>query len=550
MSTKQKQWTRVEARKVSSSRSGLLALMFLAVGMLSGCGGGSTNSPGTPAPSPVSVSVSPPATSVDQGDTFQFSASVTGNGDQAVTWSVQEGAAAGSITPAGLYKAPAAAMDVHVVVTSVADPSKSSSALVTVRAVSVSLPATAGARFGGQQQFIAVVEGTVVKDVNWSIEEGSAGGTITDAGVYSAPMSGGPFHVTARSVADPSKAATAAVVLTDHGFRMLNSSTLEPRYAHTATLLPNGKVLIAGGISINVDGSSGNLVASAELFDPATETFTATGPMSSARAGHIATLLNNGTVLVTGGRNATAEVYDPATGGFTPVGNMVAERGAHTASLLGDGRVLIAGGQHAGPDAFAIYPVATAEIYDPTTQTFTRVGDMPNKAASHTASVLLEGRVLVAGGYSGSCPGTQDGAAIFDPASKSFSAGASLPGARAEHTATTLNDGRVLIAGGAFEDDCNLDGFIYDTAVVFDPATSSYSPEKKMSEPRYQHSATLLLDGKVLVVGSTADLFDPATSSFAITGGPNVNRADRRATRLADGRVLFTGSTAVAEIYE
>ena len=99
---------------------------------------------------------------------------------------------------------------------------------------------------------------------------------------------------------------------------------------------------------------------------------------------------------------------------------------------------------------------------------------------------------------------------------------------------------RVLITGGTFDDICNLDGLIYDTAVVFDPATSSYSPEKKMREPRYGHSATLLLDGKVLVVGSTAELFDPATSSFVITGDPNVARPDRRATRLADGRVLQT----------
>jgi hypothetical protein len=86
--------------------------------------------------------------------------------------------------------------------------------------------------------------------------------------------------------------------------------------------------------------------------------------------------------------------------------------------------------------------------------------------------------------------------------------------------------------------------------VVFDPATSSFSSEKAMREPRSGHSATLLADGKVLVVGSAAELFDPATSSFAITGDPNVPRGDRRATRLSDGRVLFTGSASVAEVYE
>ena len=175
---------------------------------------------------------------------------------------------------------------------------------------------------------------------------------------------------------------------------------------------------------------------------------------------------------------------------------------------------------------------------------------MPNEAASHTASVLPEGTVLVTGGWSVGCPGTQATVAIFEPGGNRFSPVVSLAAARAEHTATTLNDGRVLITGGYFWDWCNLDGGPYDTAVVFDPAASSFSSEQKMREPRSGHSATLLADGKVLVVGSSAELFDPATSSFAITGDPNVSRGDRRATRLSDGRVLFTGSTSVAEVYE
>jgi hypothetical protein len=502
---------------------------------------------------------------VDQGDTIQFSASVRGSSNQAVTWSIQEGTAGGSVSQAGLYTAPAAAMDVHVVATSVADPNKSSSALVTVNAVSVSMPSTAGVQRGRQRQFTAVVAGTVVKDVTWTVEEGSGGGNITADGLYTAPMSGGPFHVTARSVADPSKAATAAVVLTDAGFRMLNTSTLVPRISHTATLLPDGKVLIVGGSKCDVNGCSSDLfrqsfpfdrlLSSAELYDPTSETFSATGSMSIARAFHSATLLNNGTVLVTGGLSpgggagAIAEIYDPATGSFTRVGDMAEGRIQHTASLLGDGRVLIAGGFEGNANDFGFFPTPTAEIYDPATQSFSPGGGMPQEAASQTASVLLDGTVLVAGGFGNSCPGRGAGVAIFDPASNSFRAGVSLPTRRAEHTATTLNDGRVLITGGG--DPCDfLGGSISSTAVVFDPATSSYSSEEAMREPRSGHSATLLADGKVLVVGSTAELFDPVTSSFAITGDPNVPRGDRRATRLADGRVLFTGSTSLAEIYE
>ena len=556
---------------MSSPRAVLLALTLLAVGMLSACGGASTNTtnnstpPVPPVPPVITVSVSPTTTSVDQGDTSQFSVSVTGSSNQAVTWSIQEGSAGGSINQAGLYTAPAAAMDVHVVATSVADTSKSSSALVTVNAVSVSMPSTAGVQRGRQRQFTAVVAGTVVKDVTWTVEEGSGGGNITADGLYTAPMSGGPFHVTARSVADPSKAATAAVVLTDAGFRMLNTSTLVPRISHTATLLPHGKVLIVGGTKCDVNGCSfdllrqsvpfDRLLSSAELYDPTSETFSATGSMSIARAFHSATLLNNGTVLVTGGLSpgggagAIAEIYDPATGSFTRVGDMAEGRIQHTASLLGDGRVLIAGGFEGNANDFGFFPTPTAEIYDPASQTFSSVGDMPDAVASHTASVLLDGTVLVAGGFGNSCPGRGAGVAIFDPASNSFRAGVSLPTRRAEHTATTLNDGRVLITGGG--DPCDfLGGSISSTAVVFDPATSSYSSEEAMREPRSGHSATLLADGKVLVVGSTAELFDPVTSSFAITGDPNVPRGDRRATRLADGRVLFTGSTSLAEIYE
>jgi hypothetical protein len=490
----------------------------------------------------------------DQGQTIQFSASVSGSSNQAVAWSIQEGTGGGSISQAGLYSAPAAAMEVHVTATSVADPSKSSTALVTVRAVSISMPLTAAVPRGRQRQFTAVVAGTVAKDVAWTVDEGTAGGTITVGGVYTAPMSGGPFHVTARSLADPTKAATATVFLTDAGFRVLNSSTVEPRISPTATLLPNGKVLIAGGSCVRSSVCNGfDPLASAELFDPVTETFSATGSMSIARTGHTATLLNNGTVLITGGENPglgfldTAEIYDPATGNFALVRNMAQPRYGHTASLLGDGRVLIAGG-YSGDSAFpSIMP--TAEIYDPATQSFSPAGGMPKEAAFHTASVLLDGTVLVVGGDGNTCPGAGIGIAIFDPASNTFTAGPNLASPRAQHTATTLNDGRVLITGGV--DPCGFSGFRYATAVVFDPATSTFSPEQFMREPRSGHSATLLADGKVLVVGSMAELFDPATGSFAITGDPNVPRdGGGRATRLSDGRVLFIGSGSAAEIYE
>ncbi|MGH9794063.1 MAG: Kelch repeat-containing protein [Candidatus Acidiferrales bacterium] len=552
--------------------------MLVAIGPLSACGGGSTITRKNPPPPPTNIIVSPMSALADQGSTIQFSAFVFGSSNQAVAWSIQE-SGGGSISQAGLYTAPAAAMEVHVIATSIADPSKSATARVTVRAVSISMPLTAAVPRGRQRQFTAVVAGTVVTGVTWTVDEGTAGGTITVDGVYTAPVSGGPFHVTARSLADASKAATATVLLTDAGFRVLNSSTLEPRISPTATLLPNGKVLIAGGrwcggtsVCTIFDVSS-TIRASAELFDPVTETFSATGSMSTGRTGHTATLLNDGTVLVTGGMNPggefdrTAEIYNPATGSFTRVGDMsiAGGRGEHSASLLGDGRVLIAGGLEGDNTFFG--SAQTAEIYDPATQSFSPAGDMPIQAAFHTASVLLDGTVLVAGGWGSNvitgstCPGAGTGIATFGPASNTFSAGPNLASPRAGHTATTLNDGRVLITGGV--DPCDFSGFpaASATAVVFDPATSSFSSEKFMREQRSGHSATLLADGKVLVVGSTAELFDPATGSFAITGdpivpsggstvSPFVPSGGRRATRLSDGRVLFVGSGSTAEIYE
>jgi hypothetical protein len=140
-------------------------------------------------------------------------------------------------------------------------------------------------------------------------------------------------------------------------------------------------------------------------------------------------------------------------------------------------------------------------------------------------------------------------AARFDPGGNSFDPTASLEVPRALHTATTLNSGRVLLAGGSAFDDCEVTT-VFATAVVFDPATSTYSAPLSMREARERHSATLLLDGTVLVIGQTAELFDPAAFSFVITGDPAASGVDRRATRLADGRVLLTGGTALAEIYE
>jgi hypothetical protein len=211
---------------------------------------------------------------------------------------------------------------------------------------------------------------------------------------------------------------------------------------HTATLLPSGKVLIAGG------SSTPGQTASAELYNPATGTFTATGNMTVARVFYAAALLPSGKVLVTGGEGdsfdgvASAELYDPAAGAFTATGNMTVARHDHTATLLGNGKVLIAGGVGG---VGGIYNLASAELYDPGAGRFTATASMTTYRADHTATLLGNGEVLVAGGFAN---GWLASAELYDPAAWTFTATGSMAVARQYHTATLLLDGKVLIVGG------------------------------------------------------------------------------------------------------
>jgi Putative zinc-finger/Galactose oxidase, central domain/FecR protein/Kelch motif len=332
---------------------------------------------------------------------------------------------------------------------------------------------------------------------------------------------------------DPRKIPVASGILKPIG------PMLAMRQSHTATLLPDGKVLIAGGSDRDA------VFASAELFDPVTGSFSDAGSMTSPRAAHEAILLPNGKVLITGGMNerhdllASAELYDPATRRFAPTGVMKIAREAHRATLLNNGKVLVTGGL--SPE----WPrQKLAEIYDPATGAFSPAGEMTTSRADHTATLLANGQVLLGAGSTGRSinEAVTETAELFDPATNRFIATDDLAVPRHKHAAVRLQDGKVLVIGGA---DSRLRGF-YNSAELYDPATGKFSPAGGMSVARYKirDAAALLADGRVLIAGggTQLEIYDPMTGVFSLLPD-RVTTALRYSTTtlLGNGTALIAG---------
>ncbi len=334
---------------------------------------------------------------------------------------------------------------------------------------------------------------------------------------------------------------------------------LQPHLYHTATLLGDGKVLVAGECF-----PRGSCVT-AELYDPVLDRWSLTGSMTTGRWDHRAARLTDGRVLVAGGIAgdstsdvvSSAEVYDPTLGQWAATGSMRTARVNHTMTLLGDGRVLVTGGS----DGTAI--VATAEIYDPDLGTWSPVDDMSTERSSHTATLLNDGRVLVAGGVKRFGEGfiALASAEIYDPVGGRWMAAADLGAPRTQHTAALLDDGRVFAATG-------LDNVQQvATAEIYDPGANRWSGTGSLTTPRIFHTMTRLADGRVFVTGgrrpassdhtvATTEIYDPSQERWADAATMTTARDSHTATLLADGRVLAVGglrnsvSLDSAEIYD
>jgi hypothetical protein len=551
-----------------------------------------------------SITISPSSVNLNPNGTQQFTATVTGASDTSVTWTIQEGPSGGTVTGSGLYSAPVAVGVYHVVATSHADPSKSATANVGVPGFE-----RTGLLYPGPCTSTLLPNGTIL------YTGGASGpfGPFANAEIYDPVASRstptgkmiGPLCSETATLLPNGKVLfaggvtpneTAAAELYDpiSGTFTATGSMSVARVNHTATLLPNGMVLIAGGTG--TCGGSTCFFNSAELYDPISGTFSlATGKMVLAASTSVATVLSNGKVLIVGGFTSTtdttgtavAELYDPSTGLFTQTGSMIFPREIYfTATPLQNGKVLIAGGVMSTGNETA------AELYDPSTGTFSLTGSLNAPRTGFTATLLSNARVLIAGG-------TQNPAAapaeLYDPGTGVFS----LTGALQEHrvlaTATLLANGTVIVAGGnngaplasietydpssgVFSSQSTfmrversgqsttkladgrfliiggLDGSrtLLSSAEIYDPSTNKFTLTGSLAAAREMHTATLLGNGMVLVVGGyndlnlltvvpTAELYNPVTGTFGPAPNPNVARAEHTATLLQNGKVLIAG---------
>ena len=404
--------------------------------------------------------------------------------------------------------------------------------------------------------YIGFAFGAVARQVQTIWKEAGtlpAGMSLSSAGVLSGtptpPAGSFPIIVTGTDGPSQNSVAVTIQVLTQ-GF-MPTGSMPTPRLQHSLTLLKTGNVLVAGGTTSENSGDAA--LASAELFDPATGLFTPTANMTTARFWHTATRLPSGKVLVAGGRTPTAfavptaEIYDPTSATFTPISSMGAARQAASATLLQNGKVLIAGGSDAGGAG-----QASAELFDPATGLFTPTGSMLLRRIGQVATLLQDGAVLITGGY-------QTTAEIYDPISATFKSTGSPGPAYQGQTATLLQSGKVLVTGGQDSNGAVLSTTeVFDPATGVFTATGTMETTRENHTASLLADGTVLLaagDDTSFKQLSAAEIFNPSSGTLTATADLTARRRLSVATVLANGQVLVTGgdndsgALATAELY-
>ncbi|MEP6833659.1 MAG: kelch repeat-containing protein [Gemmatimonas sp.] len=559
-------------------------IAFIALVLLASCGGESKD-PVTPA-SGIAVTVSGPSTTITAGSTFQFSASVTGSTNTAVTWSIDHigNTNTGTITGAGLYTAPSATGAFTVRATSVADDSKSGTAVVAVivRAISVSIAqdgVTLGA--GGSVQLTAVVLGAANTGVTWDLPGGPTTGTVIGTGpanaTYTAPNSGGAFQVRAKSVQDPTQVAVATInVGTGSGFRVTGPTRVAPGASTPFTASFND---VATTATWTFDGAANGSTVSS------TGVFTAGPTASNVTLRGTDALGRTATAAISIATQVTLDIQVPANPTLTTADMLTFYWSVSPTGVSSDVNWSVSGasgGTTVPVDYFrGFIPTTTAgavtltgtTVADPTVKasfvanvtaapgaTFVATAGLPQSSRyEHAAATLADGRIVLIGGQrSRGAYVALNTTEIFTPSSGAFTNGPTLNSTRIKSEAIALDANRVLVTGGT--EDYNL---AYNTGEIVDLASGTSAPAlNTMSVRRLFHQMVPITTGanagKIAILGgfngpipygvptwqSTAvvELFDPATNRFTTySASMKTARGLFTATPLLDGRVLIVG---------
>ena len=452
------------------------ALVFLGVvlGLASfwACGGGGSSSGAVDPPAPATLKLLPATGDIKVGGALQVRAEDAQGHAVPAIFSVVE-PQGGTVDATGRYQAPLTAGTFHLRATSSQVPGAVAEAAVRVSTYLATLAPAPSSQFSRVDH-----SATLLPD----------GSVLLAGGVESSQLE--------RYLPATGSFAPAG----DLGTR---------RWAHQASVLPGGAVLLTGGLGIS--GNVSAVQSTALIYDLGTGT-RITGTMTATRMLHATAELADGRVLLTGGlpvvgsdiyATATSELFNPATGGFTASGAMGTPRTGHTATRLPDGKILIAGGRN----STCLYSCperiwASAELYDPATGTFTPTGRMAQARYGHTATALPDGRVLIAGGTTPDLPDTDMSSSLelYDPATGTFASAGTMLRPRSHHTATLLTDGRILLAHGRTQGENSMASA---TLEVFDPLLGKSTLLTSDLTTRYRHTATRLLSGDVLLAGGT-----------------------------------------------